>query len=178
MHIYKPKRILDISFHQLENGAWKPTQQLINFLSDQALDYPRHSEWLEKAEHEMNIGIKSALIASHNGQIAGNIVWQLHKQIPNLIELKNIRISPQVRERHFASFMLRQVEWLSKNYCTGLIVDCRENQTDMKIFLMQSGFTPIAKLNLYEQRIKDICLVKLFNKQDLDITRQAYLQII
>lgn len=149
----------------MEKGDIKQFRHLMDFLSKQCLDYPNYNQWLEKTEFEISLGTKSALIAYSDKSIAGDIVWQFHKTIPLLVELKNIRISEKVRERYFASFMLKQVEWSVKECCSGLIVDCRENQLEMKSFLANQGFVPIAVLNLYEKCKKDVCLVKFFDQK-------------
>ena len=152
----------------------------VNFLAKQSLGYPNYADWTEKAETELLTGIKKGVIAYNNGMLAGDIICQSHKDLSgalNVLELKNIRIHPEVRGRRFASFMLRQAEIEFPNDL--ILVDARRNQRDMINFLFSEGYKPIASSNLYEPDVGDIVMAKVpRNRQNLIPELRNYFQSI
>ena len=148
--------------------------QAVNFLARQSLGYPNYSDWIEKAETELLTGIKKGVIAYNNGILAGDIICQSHKDLSgalNVLELKNIRIHPEVRGRRFASFMLRQAEIEFPHDL--ILVDARKDQRDMINFLFSEGYKPIASSNLYEPDVGDIVMAKVpRNRQNLILSRR------
>lgn len=133
----------------------------VDFLAAQSLGYPNYAYWVEKAETEMRLGIKGGVIAYNNGRIAGDVVYQPHKSLLGIVELKNIRIHPEVRGRRFASFMLRQAELESRGNL--FLVDTRRDQMDMVRFLLSEGYSPIASIPLYEEGVDDVVFAKFPN---------------
>jgi len=89
---------------------------LVNFLIKQDLGYPNYEDWVQKAESEIDSGYKRAIMAFSNKHIVGDLIYQPHKTIPLVMELKNLRIHNEFKNRYFANFMLRQAEHESKGY--------------------------------------------------------------
>lgn len=81
------------------------------------------------------------------------------------IEPKNLRIHPGLRERYFASFLLRQAEAERPEEYDVLMADARENQTQVRRFLVVKGYREIATANIYEPIKKDVIFVKPNDKR-------------
>ena len=63
-------------------------RQLVNFLMKQDLGYPRYEEWVQRSEHEVEKGDKTPILAFSDGQLVGDVIYQPHKQLPRLREIK------------------------------------------------------------------------------------------
>jgi len=94
--------------------------------------------------------------------VVGDIIFQKHKQIEGIIEIKNIRIHPQLRRRKGASFMLTQIE--SEMPYEAITVDARVGQNDVINLLSSQGYIPVAKVSLYDDNHQDVVMVKFRNK--------------
>ena len=129
------------------------------FIASQDLGYPRYEKWIEKMRSELSFGIKHGILAYSNGIIVGDVVFQEYKQARGILEMKNIRIHPNLRGRNFASFMLKQAEFELPN--SAVIVDARASQTDMINFLTKQGYSPIAQVSLYDSNNQDVVMVKM-----------------
>ncbi len=152
----------DYLFRSVESS--RDIRTTIDFLARQDLKYPQYSEWVQKAEDELFSGIKRAALAYSNGVLVGDIVWQQHKQLSRVRELKNLRVSPKARGRYLAQFLLRQAECENKRECDAFIADARETQTDLIRLMQAMGYSALGKLNLYEEDRRDIVLFKSFDK--------------
>jgi len=73
-------------------------------------DYPDHLAWLQKVHRELKSEDKRALLTLARGNVVGAIVYQRHRALPGVLELKNITVRPDERGRHIASFLLRNAE--------------------------------------------------------------------
>ncbi|MBU0667464.1 MAG: hypothetical protein ABIC91_02380 [Nanoarchaeota archaeon] len=152
----------DFSFRQLD--TLKDLKILTNFLIKQSLGYPNYEDWVLKSEAEIDCGYKSAILAFSKNQLIGDLVYQPHKELPRFRELKNMRVHPIVRQRYFASFMLRQAETENKNAYDAIICDVRTDQPEVINLLRITGYEPILKTPLYDKNIDDIVMIKTFNK--------------
>ncbi|MEK6760528.1 MAG: hypothetical protein AABX93_01245 [Nanoarchaeota archaeon] len=150
---------IDFSFRSIELKNLDETTQ---FVASQNLGYPNYEAWIEKMRSELSFGIKHGILAYNNGIIVGDIVFQKHKQLVDFLELKNIRIHPNLRGRNFASFMLRQAELEMPQ--SPVIVDARVNQADMINFLISQGYSSVTQMPLYDSHNQDIVMVKLRNE--------------
>jgi ribosomal protein S18 acetylase RimI-like enzyme len=139
----------------------KEIRMTVDFLARQPLDYPKYQEWVGRAEAELFQGHKRALLAFLDGHLVADLVWQPHKQVSQLLEIKNLRVHPRVRQRDFGRFLLRQVETLPG--FAGIICDVRENETGIRDFMVRCGYTIAAKLPLYESTKADLILTKLIS---------------
>ena len=98
----------DFNFRQIDSTS--DISLLIEFMAKQALGYPNYEGWLQRSEPELQGGYKGAILGFHNSHLIGDLVYQPHKQLPQTIEIKNLRIHPKLRRRDCAHFMLRQLE--------------------------------------------------------------------
>src|ERR1700740_2677910 len=73
-------------------------------------DYPDYFEWLGKVGEELEHEHKRAMVAYAGNNPVGSVVYQRSKTSPKTLEIKNISVSPDVRGRHVASFLLRNTE--------------------------------------------------------------------
>ncbi len=146
---------IDFTFRSIEPKTLDAAAQ---FISSQDLGYPNYETWVQKMRGELHLGIKHGILAYSNGVVVGDVIFQQHKELPSILEMKNIRIHPKLRERHFASFMLRQAE-LEMSF-DAVIVDVRIDQRDMIDFLATQGYIPVAKVSLYDEYAEDVVMVK------------------
>ncbi|MBU0461515.1 MAG: GNAT family N-acetyltransferase [Nanoarchaeota archaeon] len=156
-----------MSFHftfQTVDGT-RDIGRLVDFLAKQDLGYPHYDEWVQRAENELAAGYKVPIIAVSDGQIVGDVLYQPHKQIPRLREIKNLRVHPDLRRRDFAHFMLRQAEAEHPEQYDAIICDTRADQREIIGLLTFSGYVPVATVPLYGDDLPDVTLVKVFDKR-------------
>lgn len=136
------------------------------FIKEQDLGYPNYDRWTEKTKYEIMSGTKQGYALYYYGSITGDAIFQPHKQIEGLIEIKNVRIHPKLRQRRCASFMLKQIEF--EMPWEAIIVDARASQIDIINLMVSQGYLPIAKTFIYDPHNQDIILIKLKNQNDRD----------
>lgn len=165
------------TFTELEDI--KQLKMLVDFMASQDLDYPYYDEWLQKAENQLEKKEKQAILAFSGGKLAGDLVYQVCKDkgLGNLREIKNLRIHPQVRERYFANFMLKQLYTESKDRYDGLIVDVRASQKETYNFFINCGFIPVMNASLYEKNMDEIVMFKSL-KKDSELLKPKIKRII
>jgi hypothetical protein len=149
----------DFSFRTVETR--KDLSRLIDFLRRQDLNYPGYQNWVARTEAEIEIGWKTGVIALSNDLIAGDIIWQPHKELKGVREIKNMRIHPSIRGR----FLMKQAEAENredKNYQV-LMLDLREDHPErapLINMLMSMGYKKLCAVNLYDPSIRDIVMTK------------------
>ena len=154
---------MSFDFHFRGLQEKKELTDLINFLSAQDLGYPRYDEWIQKTERELDSGYKKAILAFSDNKLVGDLVFQQHKEISCFVELKNLRIHPDLRIRDFGRFMLRQAEVESREKYDAIICDTHANQTNIVNFLENMGYSPLAIFPLYDQNTPELVMVKFLN---------------
>ena len=142
-------------------------KMLLSWMRPYDLGYKGWNEWLDRIEQQVLDGRKRAVLAfseeAGERDLAAYVLYQQHKQIPNLIELKSIRTHPKVQKRYFMSFMLKQVEVEAKKEgYAGLIGDLRENRGDVLAIMLRNNFRTLDSQNLYEPDKRDIIVAKMF----------------
>lgn len=161
---------MGFSFHFESLERTLELKQLLSFLNSQDLGYPKYHDWVEKSEHELDKGYKSAVLGLSDGKIVADLIYQPHKSVPLLTEIKNVRVDNRFSTRYFASFMLRQVEFESrKEGNLGLICDSRLDRTDLIGFMLSRNYRQLTILPLYESEKADVVLVKVFNTNSENI---------
>lgn len=135
-----------------------------------SLDYPTHTEWLEKTEAEIKEGKKRAMIAYMVSAI-GTVIYQRHKDDPLILEVKNISVAPDARGRHIASFLLRNSEIEAARHdfpdINKVIVDTKVSNTEMINFLLSQGYTVDKIVDLYGLGTgMDVILAKSINGEE------------
>ncbi len=154
----------DFAFRSLERNRDLTT--LVDFLMQQDLRYPDYEAWVVgKAKPELESGYKKAILAFSEGHLVGDLIYQSHKELPGVLEFKNLRIHPNLRERSFARFMIRQAEMESKEY-SAIILDLRlPEQKPLYHLLLSMGYQPITQRPLYEQSTADTIMIKTFDQR-------------
>ncbi|MDD1475229.1 hypothetical protein MEO41_28775, partial [Dolichospermum sp. ST_sed4] len=61
----------------------------MDFILKQELAYPKYDKWVDKTRNEIELGIKTALIALSEGRIVGDLIFQSHKTLKGAVEIKN-----------------------------------------------------------------------------------------
>jgi hypothetical protein len=140
----------------------KELKLLINFMASYNLGYPHYDGWIQKTENQLERGDKQAILAFNEGKLVGNLVYQVCRDngLGNLREIKNCRIHPKMKDRYFATFMLKQLYTESKEKFDGLICDVRANQEETYNFLICNGFIPITKIQLYEKNMDETIMFR------------------
>ncbi len=107
-------------------------------------DYPKHDLWLQHVEAQLNTGEKRAMAAFAGAAAIGVVVYQRHIVNLDVLEVRNISVSPEKGGRLFGSCLLRnaEVEGLSQDFpgVTSVMVDTKETNTAMMGFLSAQGY--------------------------------------
>jgi ribosomal protein S18 acetylase RimI-like enzyme len=126
---------------------FQDTQQVVGVLRSERLwiptgkDYPRHAEWLGKTEYELLEGDKQAFLASVDRSPCGVIVYRSDPDNSQVVDIRNISITPQKRGILIGSFMLRQVERAAhEKQASTLRVDTKIGNEAMIQFLTEQGY--------------------------------------
>ena len=70
-------------------------KKIYAFIKQFPLDYPDYEVWLKKCLRELELGYKKAFYTKNDrGNIVASIIFQQHKQEPQILEIKNIRVNP------------------------------------------------------------------------------------
>lgn len=85
-------------------------KNLRRFMLDRPQYYPDYSDWIDgKCLPRIESGRAVGWIAIADGKVAGDAVYQTLGE-PGKLELKNLRIDPDYRNRDIGHCLLRQVE--------------------------------------------------------------------
>lgn len=152
---------MNFNFKTIQNT--RDIKGLIDFLMKQSLNYPGYEDWVQRTESEIDIGYKKAILAFSYGHLVGDLIYQPHKELPRVREIKNERIHEDFRNRYLANFMLRQVECESPEEFDVLICDVREDREAEISMLRRFGYTQLATRSLYDPNIQDIIFIKILN---------------
>ena len=131
----------------------------------QDLGYPGYEDWVQRSEHEVEKGYKTPILAFSDGQLVGDVIYQPHKQLPRLREIKNIRVHPELRGRAFAHFMLRQAEVEARDQYDALIADARSDQKEVIALLLHEGYLPLGQRALYDTNAVDVIMIKTLDQR-------------
>jgi len=150
--------VFSYSFNSVQSS--REIRDTIDFIAGLELEYPKYDEWVQRVEAELFSGYKSAALAYSDGVLVGDIIWQPHKQIKRAREIKNLRVSPLVRRRGLARFLLKQVECDGSSEFDMLISDIREGQDETLSVFQEVGYSVAGRSNLYESVRQEIIVVK------------------
>lgn len=138
----------------------KDLANLEKFLRQQHLGYPFYDDWVDRVRQELISGYKQGIVAFSDGVLVGNLVFQPHKELPRTLELKNLRVHPNLRMKNFGPFMLRQAEAESRGRYDLVTCDTRADNFPVVKMLLTSGYQEIARAPLYDSHAVDIIFVK------------------
>lgn len=154
-----------MSFHFHFKGLQdrKDLKDLINFLILQDLGYPNYDDWVQRTEYELDKGYKSVILAFSGRELVGDLIYQPHKEISCFLEIKNLRIHPELRERKFAEFMLKQSEAENKGKYDAIICDAPYNNPVIGLMKSQ-GYQILNTIPLYDKNREDVVMLKFLNE--------------
>lgn len=154
----------DFRFTFLEDE--KEIRKLKKFLLEQSFNYPHYEDWVERAISEVLSGYKKTILAFSDNILIGDLIFQPHKNLLRVMELKNMRIHPEFKRRYFGFFMLRQAEAESKDY-DAIICDTRSDRLDVLNMLKLCGYRELSRASLYDSNIEDVIMLKNLNNKGL-----------
>jgi len=153
----------NVNFRTVEDN--KDRKKLIDSIYLQSLGYPKYNDWVMRTEFEMEIGYKKAIIAESDGKILANVIYQPHKEMEKVREIKNMRVDPSVRFRYFASFTMKNVESINPQEFDALMCDIKSDRRDVFDFLLRMGYFSIGNKPLYDDHSLDTIMIKTKNKR-------------
>jgi ribosomal protein S18 acetylase RimI-like enzyme len=138
-----------------EHGSTR-TDEIVDHLRRPRLwipqaDYPDYDTWLERVHQQLCREDKQAMVAIESTRVVAAIVYQRHKELPNVLEVKNISVKPEARGRLVASFMLRNVEVEGARglNASRIVIDAKKDNVGVRLFLLQHRYVPITTTDLY-----------------------------
>jgi GNAT superfamily N-acetyltransferase len=162
--------LLNVLFRQPD--SYSDIRLLRDFLTRQNLGYPNYDDWVFRATEEIDQGYKQTVLAFDDGKLVGDVIFQPHKEVSGLREIKNLRVDEESRFRKFGSFLLRQAEFIDHDQYDWLIADFREEQKAVERLLMSEGYIKHQIQCLYDDHL-DIVAMKqsIFREKDDARTR-------
>ena len=158
------------------NYLFKTAQDVKDFnmlashlLLDSSFKYDGYEEWIyDVALPELIGGYKKCIVAfsgeRSERKLVANLIYQPHKQFPRVREFKNMRIHPEVENRFFMPFMLRQGEKEDENDYDALICDVPWYKIKVINTLKVNGWEELMRAPIYGSNIVDVVMVKRFER--------------
>lgn len=112
---------------------------------------------------KIEFGYKTGIIALSEGKIVGDLIYQPYKELPRIRELKNLRIHQDIRDRGFASLMMRQAERENYEDFDIIIGDVRSTEKEVIHLLRKMGYNPLFNAYLHDSHKEDILFIKPCN---------------
>lgn len=135
--------------------------KVYDFIKDFILDYPNYNRWLKKCKKELEKGSKLGFYAVERNKIIGSVIFQMHKQEPSVLEIKNFRIIPEYRRKNVGSRLYRAVEEHAKiNGFSRIQIDTHAENNEMIKFLEKHGFEIKSKEPIYSPNQIEVILSK------------------
>ena len=132
-------------------------RQLYDFIKACPLDYPNYLTWVDKCFIELEQGYKKAFAYKINDNIVGNIIFQMHKEYPHVLELKNCRVEPEYRRQKIFTELYNLVEKYARDYgFKSIICDTHSDNTIMIKTMEALGFKRKGEETLYSPRLETI----------------------
>lgn len=146
-------------------GERKDTDIVHRFFSQKSLGYRGYNVWLTKAIEEYRYDIKKAMLGFYEGVLVSSLMFQDCKHLQGLKELKSGRVQDEFSKRYFLSFMIRQVEAISREEGKlGMICDARSDKLDVLTLLNRNGYREVARADLYNEGHEDSVFMKPLTK--------------
>lgn len=163
---------MNINFSTISN--FSEIKLLVEFIRSNRLSYPGYDDWIGRITHEIDSGWKTVIIAWEDGHIVGNVIFQPHKELAGVREIKNLRTINEVASRRFGTFLIKQAEWYEANTYNEIIADYREEQKGVASLLRREKYAIVEIRPLYDS-MDDIVVIKKnpFAKERNDPKRQT-----
>jgi N-acetylglutamate synthase-like GNAT family acetyltransferase len=141
-------------------------RRLRSFMLKQPQFYPDYADWVDSTcLPRIESGTGRAYLLLVDGRVAGDVVFHLEQS--DAVEIKNLRIDPEYRNRLAARFMLRQVELDAPRLSglddlpTRIITDVSTPNFSGVEFFLRSGFRIAGMEELYRPGQHEYLLEKL-----------------
>ena len=96
------------------------------------------------------------------------MIFQPYKGIPDVLEIKNIRVEPEHQRRKVFSRLLDKTEeYATENRFRKMMCDTHSNNDEMINVLRRNGFVVEKESPLYDDKLETI-LTKSLNKNEKD----------
>lgn len=133
-------------------------EEVYTFIKNAPFDYPNYNEWAERCKAELSSGYKKAFIFKVNGTIVANLVFQEHKNCPEMLELKNGRVEAEHQGRGIFTLLYKAVEQYAQENGFKKII-CDTHSENVAKIMEHLGFKAECKKALYGDNLETI-LVK------------------
>ena len=134
------------------------------FFQKGSLNYKGYGVWLPKAIEEFYYGTKEVILGFSEDLLVSALMFQDCKNLKGFKELKSGRTIKEFSRRFFLSFMIRQVEEISRQEGRlGIISDARSTRKDVINLLKGNGYREIARADLYREGYEDVILTKVIS---------------
>lgn len=120
-------------------------------------DYPDYGDWVQKVWSQLRSEEKRALVGVSGRRVVGAVVYQPHRALPGVLEVKNLTVRPDVQGRHMASFLLRnaEVEGVRDFGSREVTLDAKARNAAIRAFLLRNGYAVSGVRDLYGLRAGD-----------------------
>lgn len=120
-------------------------------------DYPDYGDWVQRVWAQLRSEEKRALIAVCRRRVVGAVVYQPHRALPGVLEVKNLTVRPDLQGRHVASFLLRnaEVEGVRDFGSREVTLDAKVRNAAIRAFLLRNGYSVSGVHDLYGLRAGD-----------------------
>jgi ribosomal protein S18 acetylase RimI-like enzyme len=120
-------------------------------------DYPDYGDWVQKVWSQLQSEEKRALVAVCRRRVVGAVVYQPHRALPGVLEVKNLTVRPDAQGRHIASFLLRnaEVEGARDFGSREVTLDAKARNAAIRAFLLRNGYSVSGLRDLYGLRAGD-----------------------
>lgn len=159
-------KMSDLSYPEYKIRRYRPSdyKPMIRFLFNQKLNYPDYMLWVLQAIDELVLNRKLAFVATLDRKIVGAIVFQKHRQINWLLEIKNVYVLEEHRRLGLGKILFMMAESVARtNNLSAMVYDIPEKANDpLDDFVYRKcgfNFHPI-RLPLYDLSVTDTVLVK------------------
>lgn len=153
------------NFHTI--GDVRDIKDAMGFLRLRNEGYKGYDRWTQKCKAEMEDGTKQAIVVRSYGVVVGDLVYQHHKELVGVLEIKNFRIHKDFRRSWMATFMLKQLEKIAKEGgYSAIMVDARKSRKDIVGLFTSAGYEIAASVCIYDTNNEDVAMVKSISRKD------------
>jgi hypothetical protein len=142
----------------------KDVSELEKALRQQPLNYPFFNDWVDRTKQEILAGWKKAILAFSDDVLVGDAIYQPHKTLKGIREIKNSRVHPKLQQRGFSYFMIKQAETHNPVEFNAIICDASSDNLQAASLLLMMGYEEIARVPLYDKNREEVVYMKKFER--------------
>lgn len=130
---------------------------IYTFIQRFPLDYPDYTLWLLKCKRELELNYKHTVyITNSEGIIIGTLIFQKHKQEPQILELKNLRVHPLFENKKIGKKLIRTVEQFAIENGFKRIQGDAHSDNPVIQFMIKMGYQIECEETLYNTKKESI----------------------